>query len=180
MAALYAALTIALGSISYGPVQLRVSEALAVLPIFMPEAVPGLFVGAAIGNMASPAGIVDVVLGSLATLLAAYGTWRLRARRMLALTCPVVANALIVPAYLLPLLGADAFPGWFGPGLGAYVAGALTVGAGEAVAVYVLGGLLLIALERAGLARRLSSDGDGRHGDGEADGPAAPSRDRRG
>jgi uncharacterized membrane protein len=154
VAALYAAITVALGSISYGPIQLRVSEALVVLPLFMPEAVPGLFVGAAIGNMASPAGIVDVVLGSLATLLGAYGTWRLRDRRLIALACPVAANALIVPAYLLPLLGADAFPGWFGPGLGAYVAGVITVGAGEVVAVFVLGGLLLVALERAGLTRQ--------------------------
>lgn len=161
MAALYAAITVPLAPISYGPVQLRVSEALAVLPIFMPEAVPGLFVGAAVANMWSQAGIVDVILGSLATLLAAYGTWKLRKTRLLALSCPVIANAVIVPAYLLLILGADAFPGWFGPGLGAYLAGVLTVGAGEAVAVYVLGGLLLVALERAGLPGWLSSRGRG-------------------
>jgi len=179
VAALYAAITIALGYISYGPVQLRVSEALAVMPILMPEAVPGLFVGAAIGNIPSPVGVVDVILGSLATLLGAFGTWKLKGRPLLAMACPVVANALIVPAYLLPILGADAFPGWFGPGLGAYVAGVLTVGAGEAVAVYLLGGLLLIALERAGLAERLSPRGD-RRGGSATGGPATPGHSDRG
>ena len=71
IAAIYAALTMALPMLSYGPVQLRFSEALTVLPFFFPQAIPGLFLGCAISNILSAYGIVDVIFGSLATLLAA-------------------------------------------------------------------------------------------------------------
>jgi len=91
IAALYAALTLLLASISYGPVQLRLSEAFTVLSI------PGLFVGCLIANIFNPSpSIFDIVFGSLTTLLAAYGTYKLRNKPILAATCPVVANGLIV------------------------------------------------------------------------------------
>lgn len=149
IAALYVALTVPLGFFAYGPIQVRVSEALTVLPILMPEAIPGLVVGVLISNAYGGLGPLDVVFGTTATLLGAVGTRLLRSRTPLALACPVVANALIVPAYLPLLLGPETFPSWFGPGYeGLYMAGVLTVGAGEAVAVFGVGSLVLAAIRR--------------------------------
>ena len=74
IAALYAALTMALPVLSYGAWQCRLSEALTLLPLVLPQAVPGLFVGCVVANLLSPVGVWDVVFGSLATLLAAVGT----------------------------------------------------------------------------------------------------------
>lgn len=97
IAALYAALTLLLAHISYGPVQLRLSEAFTVLPMVLPQSIPGLFVGCLIANIFNPSpSIFDIVFGSLTTLLAAYGTYKLRNKPILAATCPVVANGLIV------------------------------------------------------------------------------------
>ena len=75
IAALYAALTIALAPISYGPIQLRVSEALTILPYLTPAAIPGLFIGCLVANILGGLGIYDVVGGSLCTLLAAFLTY---------------------------------------------------------------------------------------------------------
>ena len=92
-----AALTLLLAPISYGPVQLRLSEAFTVLPMVLPQSIPGLFVGCLIANIFNPSpSIFDIVFGSLTTLLAAYGTYKLRNKPILAATCPVVANGLIV------------------------------------------------------------------------------------
>ena len=95
IAALYAALTLLLAPISYGPIQLRLSEALTVLPILLPQAVPGLFVGCLIANLYTGM-LTDIVFGSLATLLAAIGTYLLRKKPVLAAACPVVSNGVIV------------------------------------------------------------------------------------
>ena len=93
IAALYAALTLLLAHISYGPVQLRLSEAFTVLPMVLPQSIPGLFVGCLIANIFNPSpSIFDIVFGSLTTLLAAYGTYKLRNKPILA----AVANGLIV------------------------------------------------------------------------------------
>ncbi|MEA5002230.1 MAG: QueT transporter family protein, partial [Christensenella sp.] len=79
IAALYAALTLLLAPLSYGPVQVRVSEALCVLPFFTPAAVPGLFIGCMLANLYTAGlGVMDIVVGSLATLLAATLTWLIR------------------------------------------------------------------------------------------------------
>ena len=74
IAALYTGLTFVLAPISFGPVQFRVSEALTLLPFCLPEAVPGLFIGCLISNMLGGFGIIDIVLGSAATLAAAWIT----------------------------------------------------------------------------------------------------------
>lgn len=95
IAALYAALTLLLAPISYGPIQLRLSEALTVLPILLPQAVPGLFVGCLIANLYTGM-LTDILFGSLATLLAAIGTYLLRKKPVLAAACPVVSNGVIV------------------------------------------------------------------------------------
>ena len=104
IAALYAALTMALPVLSYGAWQCRLSEALTLLPLVLPQAVPGLFVGCLVANLLSPVGVWDVVFGSLATLLAAVGTYALRDRPLLAAACPVVSNGLIVGAMLALVL----------------------------------------------------------------------------
>lgn len=137
--AVYAALTLILAPISYGQVQLRVSEALTLLPVLTPAAVPGLFVGCLIANLLGSASALDVIFGSLATLLAALLTRRLRNRSALAALPPVVMNALIVGGVLSYTLSLPLFAtmGW--------------VGLGEALACFVLGLPLLR------VARRLQS-----------------------
>ena len=79
IAALYAALTLLLAPISYGPIQLRLSEALTLLPMLLPQAVPGLFVGCLIANLYTGM-LTDIIFGSLATLVAATGTYCLHHR----------------------------------------------------------------------------------------------------
>ncbi len=97
IAALYAALTLLLAPISYGNIQCRVSEAFTVLPMVLPQSIPGLFVGCLIANIFSPTpSIWDIVFGSLTTLIAACGTYALRKKPVLAAACPVVANGVIV------------------------------------------------------------------------------------
>lgn len=157
IAAAYAVCTLAtmlfLGSLAWGPVQFRVSEALCVLALFTPAAIPGLTLGCAIANVANIVlsgtgmlGLLDVVFGSFATFVGAFLMWKLRERRMLALAMPVVANALIVPAYLpLMLMGIGFYTipftsisldgAW---GL-MYLFGLVSTGIGEAVIMYVLG-----------------------------------------
>ena len=95
IAALYAALTILLAPISYGSIQCRISEAMTLLPMVLPQAIPGLFVGCLIANLYTGM-LTDIIFGSLATLLAAVGTWLLRKKPLLAATCPVIANGVIV------------------------------------------------------------------------------------
>ncbi|MDR2770478.1 MAG: QueT transporter family protein [Clostridiales Family XIII bacterium] len=136
--AAYAAVTMALAPLSYGPVQLRVSEALTVLPYFTPAAIPGLFVGCLVSNIISPYGIVDVVCGSLATLLAAALTFLLRQRRILAPLPPVVCNAVIIGAMLYFAYGVNA----------SLLANMLWVGAGELIVCYGAGYPLLRVLEK--------------------------------
>ncbi len=101
IAAIYVALTYVFHPISFGEVQLRISEALTILPVFTPAAIPGLFVGCFLGNLLSGAVLPDVVFGSLATLIGAVGTRMLRnASPFLAPVPPIVANALVVPFVL--------------------------------------------------------------------------------
>ena len=167
IAAVYAALTFIViqNPLGYGPVQLRVSEALTVLAVFTPAAIPGLALGCVIANAAmlaqfGPLALLDVVFGSLATLLGAWWTYRLRTRPGVALLGPVVTNALIVPAYLpivlgaigfydVNILGLDIASSW--PLMYAY--GVVTVGAGQALVLYALGLPLLMLLRRLGLGR---------------------------
>ena len=99
IAALYASLTVALSPISFGPVQFRVAEALTLLPFFMPEAIPGLFIGCFLSNLAGGFGLIDIIVGSAATLLAAWLTFKMPSI-WLAAVPPVVINAIAVGIYL--------------------------------------------------------------------------------
>ena len=99
IAALYAELTIAVAPISYGPVQFRIAEAMTLLPFMLPEAIPGLFIGCLIANLFSGFGLIDVVFGSAATLIAGWITYKMP-NLWLAAVPPVLLNALIVGGYL--------------------------------------------------------------------------------
>lgn len=132
IAAVYAALTMALSPFSYGLMQVRVSEALTVLPFFTPAAIPGLFIGCLISNTLT-GNIVDIIFGSFATLLAAYTSWLLRKYPMLVPLPPVLFNAVIVGAVLYYAYGVGA-PLW---------SCMIWVGAGQLLACYVLGYPLL-------------------------------------
>lgn len=136
IAALYAALTLALYPISFGAVQFRVSEALTLLPIVMPEAIPGLFVGCLVSNMIGSATPWDIIFGSLATLIAAILTYATRRNKILAAFWPVICNTVIVGLVLALTLDLPVF---------------LTmgeVGLGELVVVYTVGMAMLAALKR--------------------------------
>jgi len=151
LAGVYAVLTLALPIPQYHGVQLRVAEALTVLPFLFPAATPGLFVGCVIANLASPFPL-DVVCGSAATLLAAKLTEKMP-NRWLAPLPPVVCNAVIVGAEVA----------WMQTGFGpafwpAYALNALSVGFGELVACYVLGLVLLNALPRISFFRGMIPD----------------------
>lgn len=143
IAALYAAATYlcSVFAIAYGPIQFRLSEALTVLSVFTPAAVPGLTVGCIIANLASPYGIWDIVFGSIATLLAAVTARTLRHIRfkglpLLSIIMPVIFNALIVGAEISLLTPTDSSK------LAVFAISALEVGAGE-LAVCLLGGIPL-------------------------------------
>ena len=96
IAAIYAALTLIFAPISFNAVQFRISEAMTVLPILLPEAVPGLAVGCLVANILGGAALPDVIGGTLATLIAAILTRTLRKKPVLAMASPVVINGLIV------------------------------------------------------------------------------------
>ena len=149
LAAVYAVLTMALPIPQYGGVQIRFAEALTVLPFLFPAATPGLFVGCLIANLLSPYGLLDVVAGSAATLIACLWTQILR-NRWLAPLPPVVCNAAIVGAVIAFSVGGTG--GAFWP---AYALNAFTVGLGELIASAVLGQLLLGVLPRVSFFREM-------------------------
>jgi uncharacterized membrane protein len=178
IAAVYAALTIVVvqvgGVFSYGPLQLRPSEAVVVLAALTPAAIPGLWLGAMLANgftaltQTGALGLLDVVLGGLGTLLGAWWTWRFRRNTPLALFGPVLTNALIVPAYLPILAKAGGFTDVVYKALGVdathtylamYLFGVVGVALGEAVVVYGLGWPLLAALRRLPVGALMETPG---------------------
>lgn len=165
IAAMYAGLTYlsAMMNLAYGPVQFRFSEALTVLPAFTPAAVPGLALGCFIANLTSPFGVVDWVFGTLASFVAAVGTLalsrvRFRGTAWLAPLPPVIANAVIVGLELCCFSDAGVFS-WGNASLAGFMAGALSVGAGELVVCYALGVPLMIAIEKSGLDKLMARAG---------------------
>lgn len=101
IAAVYVVLTFVFSAISFGEVQVRISEALTILPMFTPAAVPGLFVGCLLGNILGGAAVPDILFGSLATLAGAFGTRLLRDKSpFLGCLPPIIANTLVVPFVL--------------------------------------------------------------------------------
>lgn len=174
IAAVYAAATLvallALQGLAWGPVQFRISEAVCVLALLTPNAIPGLTIGCALANLIALAtngtgalGLLDVVFGSLATCLGALWCWKMRGNPKIAVLGPVIANALIVPAYLPLLLQGMGFYtipfttiALDGAYIPMYLFGLVATGIGEALVMYVLGLPLLAALKRSGVAKRLA------------------------
>lgn len=166
IAALYAAATLItmllLQGLAWGPVQFRISEALCVIAIFTPAAIPGLTIGCIIANIANMVisgtgalGMLDVVFGSAATLIGAIICWKLKERPALAIGAFVLTNALIVPAYLpLLLQGLGFYTIPFtdisidGAYLPMYLFGVISTGIGEAAVIYILGLPLMKAIAK--------------------------------
>ncbi len=151
IAALYTALTYISGlfGMSYLGVQFRISEALTVLPLFTPAAIPGLVVGCILGNLGSPLGIIDIVCGTLATFAASLLTRALRKKTvrgfpLFALLPPIVLNAVTVGLEIA--FFADTGFSW-----GLFALSALQVGLGEAAVLLVLGAPLYMGVKRSGL-----------------------------
>ena len=139
IAALYVVLVVIFNYISFGPIQFRVAEALTILPYFTPAAIPGLFIGCILANVIGGAVVWDIIFGSIATLIGAVVTYLLRNKsKFLAPLPPVLANTIIVPWVLKYAYGAEEMV-WFM---------AVTVGIGEILACYVLGMILLFALNK--------------------------------
>lgn len=176
VAGLYAAMTLIcllfLGGLAWGPVQFRISEAICVLALFTPDAIPGLTLGCVIANVANIAlsgtgtlGLLDVVFGSLATLVGAAFSWRFRRHPAVAVLGPILANALIVPAYLPLMLGGLGFYtipftsiALDGSYPLMYLFGLVTTGLGEAIVLYALGLPVYHLLERSPLPGLLARD----------------------
>ncbi len=137
-AALYIVLTLLANAfgLASGMIQVRVSEALCILPCFFPEAIPGLFIGCLISNIITGSAIWDIIFGSLATLIGAIGTYLCRKNRWLAPLPPILANTLIIPFVLAYAYGVEE---------GIWLL-AITVGIGEFLSVFVLGELLYSGL----------------------------------
>ena len=139
IAALYVVLTLVFQAISFGEIQVRIAEALTILPAFTPAAIPGLFIGCLIGNIVGGSILPDIIFGSLATLIGAYFTYLLRKQnKFLAPLSPIISNIIIVPfihryayGFNLPI-----------PIM------MLTVGIGEVISCGVLGMILYAALQK--------------------------------
>lgn len=145
IAAIYVVLTIFIAAfnLASGNIQVRISEALCILPFFTPAAIPGLWIGCLLANLITGASIFDVVFGSLATLIGALGTFLLRKHRFLCTLPPVISNMIIIPLVLrfaygltFEYNGIDLSIPFF----------ALTVGLGEVISICVLGTVLLNVL----------------------------------
>ena len=143
VAALYVVLTYVarLFGLDSGVIQLRFSEALCILPIFLPAAIPGLYVGCLISNILVGAIWMDILVGPIATLIGALGTYALRRHVWLAPLPPILANTLLIPPVLAFGYGVEqAIPFLM-----------LTVGIGEILSVYLCGMLLYFAIRKRNL-----------------------------
>lgn len=144
IAAVYIVLTyfVSAFNLASGAIQVRISEALTILPYFTPAAIPGLFIGCLLSNLLTGSMLLDVIFGSLATLLGALGTYALRQHKFLLTLPPVLSNAIIVPLLLKFV---------YFPDVAYHIHGIdvtilfymVTVGIGEIISVCLLGSLLL-------------------------------------
>ena len=138
IAALYVVLTYVFSAFASGVIQVRVSEALTILPAFTPAAIPGLVIGCLLSNTLTGCVLLDIIFGSVASLIGALGSYALRRHTWLVPIPPIVSNMIIVPFVLRFAYGAtDAFPFMIA-----------TVGAGEIISCYLLGMILYGALKK--------------------------------
>lgn len=138
IAAIYVVLTYFISAfhMASGAIQIRISEALTVLPMFTPAAIPGLAIGCFLSNLLTGCLPMDVLCGSLATLIGAVGSYLVRKHKWLVPLPPVLANTIIVPYVLAYVYGAEGTIPFF----------MVTVGVGEVFSCYVLGSILMNAL----------------------------------
>ena len=140
IAAVYVVLTVIFAPISFSAVQVRIAEALTVLPMFSAAAIPGLFIGCVIGNILGGGVVLDVIFGSIATLIGAVGSYLLRNNRWLVPLPPIISNTLIIPFVLKYAYGMD-LP---------ILLIMLYILIGELLSCYVLGELLISLIEKTG------------------------------
>lgn len=139
IAAIYVVLALLFRPFSFGEVQVRIAEALTILPVFTPAAVPGLFIGCLIGNILGGSVLPDIIFGSLATLIGAYFTYLLRRQnKFLAPLPPIISNTVIVPFILRYAYGINLPISFM----------MLTVGIGEFISCGVLGMIVYTALAK--------------------------------
>ena len=139
IAAIYTALVMIFQFSSFGPVQFRIAEALTILPYFTPAAIPGLTIGCFLSAVLTPGvHILDMVFGSLATLIAAILSYRLRRNKYLVPIPPILVNAIILP-WIFKFAYGDAQP---------VPVMMLSVGVSQLLAAGVLGMVLLLALDK--------------------------------
>lgn len=137
--AIYVVLTILFQPFSFGQIQVRIAEALTILPVFTPAAIPGLFVGCLIGNILGGSILPDIIFGSLATLIGAIFTCLLRKQNKYVTPLPpIIANTVIVP-FILYYAYSINLPIPFMM---------LTVGIGEVISCGVLGMIVYASLEK--------------------------------
>ncbi|HHW71582.1 MAG TPA: QueT transporter family protein [Clostridiales bacterium] len=135
IAAIYVVITIIFAPISYGQIQVRISEALTVLPYFTPAAIPGLFIGCLIANIYGGTGIIDIVFGSLATLIAAFLSSKMPKKYLVPLP-PIVINAVVIGLILNYALGVP------------ILITMVWVGLGQLISCYGIGYPLMLILEK--------------------------------
>jgi len=142
IAAMYVVLTFlsSMLGLANGQIQVRISEALTVLPVFTPAAIPGLTIGCVLANLLTGCAGPDVIFGSLATLLGALGTYALKKHRILSLLPPVVSNAIIIPLVLKYFYGIVPLSFSF-----------LTIFIGEMISAFGLGYALRSGLEKTNM-----------------------------
>ncbi len=138
IAAIYTVLVLIFQFTSFGPIQFRIAEALTILPYFTPAAIPGVTIGCFLSAVLTGADVLDMVFGSLATLIAAILSYKLRRNKYLVPLPPIVVNAIVIPWVLKTAYGeAQPIPLMM-----------LSIGAGQLVAAGILGLVLLFALDR--------------------------------
>ncbi len=155
IAALYLVLTMLFAPIGFFALQLRISEMLCILPIFTGSAVAGLAVGCAVANIFSPFGLVDVVFGSLATLLSAFAAWfiakKVKNSTVVKFTAPlpaVIFNALIIGGVLF-------FTSQSTQDISVYWVLCLQIGAGQLASCYLFGVPLAFVIDRSNSVKKI-------------------------
>lgn len=140
IAALYVALTHLsnMAGLASGAIQIRLSEALTILPVFTPAAIPGLFIGCLVSNLTTGCIPWDIVGGSMATLIGALGTYALRKYPHAASVPPILSNTIIVPFVLAYAYRFEGSIPYF----------MVTVGIGEVICCGIMGMILMTALKK--------------------------------
>ncbi|MCL2227756.1 MAG: QueT transporter family protein [Oscillospiraceae bacterium] len=158
IAALYAALTMSLSFISYGPIQFRIAEALTILPFFFPFSIWGLFVGCIIANLVSPYPL-DIVVGPVASLIAGICTMQIAKLgrdkipvKIFACFPPVIFNAVIIGAMIAYFMVGAGEADTFVP---AFVLSGLQVGFGQLVILYAIGLPIMIYLPKSRIYEKM-------------------------